>query len=160
MSIEHITKEIAEQFLEDEDSVELSEATAIDDDAADVLARHDGDLWLSSLTSVSDGAAGVLSKHKGDLYLSGLHGLTDASAKCLSDKPNIHLPQGILDEAGNPVKIKQFDVTQVLYGSKMERRIVRAFSQEAAEGDYFDSGELVDEFFDCDDARYESHEIA
>ena len=40
MSIERITKEIAEQFLEDEDSVNLSDARSIDDDAAEVLVQN------------------------------------------------------------------------------------------------------------------------
>ena len=34
-----LTKEIAEQFLADEDSVDLSEFTAIDDDAAEIIGR-------------------------------------------------------------------------------------------------------------------------
>lgn len=40
---------MAEQFLEDEDSVDLYEATLIDDAAFSVLAKHKGDLWLENL---------------------------------------------------------------------------------------------------------------
>jgi hypothetical protein len=37
-----LTKEIAEQFLEDDDSVDLSEFTAIEDAAAESLSKHEG----------------------------------------------------------------------------------------------------------------------
>ena len=36
-----LTKEIAEQFLADEDSVGLSEFTAIEDEAAESLSKYD-----------------------------------------------------------------------------------------------------------------------
>ena len=52
-----LTKEIAEQFLEDEDSVDLSEFTAIDDDAAEVLSGSEWMLELDGLTTLSDAAA-------------------------------------------------------------------------------------------------------
>jgi len=53
-----LTKEIAEQFLADEDSVDLSEFTELDDDAAESLGKHTGDyLYLDGLTSLSDAAA-------------------------------------------------------------------------------------------------------
>ena len=54
MSDENVlTKEIAEQFLADEDSVDLSEFTMIEDAAAESLNKHEGDLWLEGLTSLS-----------------------------------------------------------------------------------------------------------
>ena len=34
-----LTKEIAEQFIADEDSVDLSEFTAIEDDAAEIIGK-------------------------------------------------------------------------------------------------------------------------
>ncbi len=50
-----LTKELAKQFLEDEDSaVDLSEFTAIEDAAAKSLGKHEGVLYLSGLTSLSD----------------------------------------------------------------------------------------------------------
>ena len=53
-----LTKEIAEQFLADEDSVDLSEFTELDDDAAESLGKRTGDyLYLDGLTSLSDAAA-------------------------------------------------------------------------------------------------------
>ena len=80
-----LTKNIAKQFLEDEDSaVDLDEFTAIEDAAAKSLSNHEGRLDLSGLTSLSDAAAESLSKHKGYLVLKGLTSLSDAAAKSLS----------------------------------------------------------------------------
>ena len=45
-----LTKEIAEQYLADEDSVDLSEFTAIEDAAAESLSKHEEDLYLDDLT--------------------------------------------------------------------------------------------------------------
>jgi hypothetical protein len=73
-----LTKEVAEQFLADEDSVDLSEFTVIEDVAAESLSKHEGELYLSGL---SDAAAESLSKHEGEwLDLSGLTSLSDAAA--------------------------------------------------------------------------------
>jgi hypothetical protein len=82
-----LTKEIAEQFLADEDSVDLSEFTAIEDDAAERLSELEVfRLHLDGLTSLSDAAAESLSKHKGDyLELNGLTSLSDAAAESLSE---------------------------------------------------------------------------
>lgn len=44
------------QFLEDEDSVDLLEFKAIEDDAAEILSRHKGGLYRNSLTNLSDTA--------------------------------------------------------------------------------------------------------
>ena len=46
-----LTNEIAEQFLADEDSVDLSEFTSIEDDAAESLSKQKGNVDLSGLTS-------------------------------------------------------------------------------------------------------------
>ena len=88
-----LTKEIAEQFLADEESVDLSEFTSIADDAAVVLAKYkDCCLDLSGLTAMSDSAAeslscfGNASVEEGDceLHLGGLTNLSDSAAKSLS----------------------------------------------------------------------------
>ena len=78
-----LTQKIAEQFLADEDSVDLSEFTSIEDAAAQTLANHEGNLWLTGLTSLSDAAAESLAKHEGDLSLYGLTSLSDAAAESL-----------------------------------------------------------------------------
>jgi len=74
-----LTKKIAEQFLADEDSVDLMDFTAIEDDAAESLSKHEGYLYLGGLTELSDAAAESLSKHEGNVSLNGLTGLSDAS---------------------------------------------------------------------------------
>ena len=89
-----LTKEIAEQFLADPDSVDLSEFTAIEDEAAEVLSGYEESLYLSGVTILSDAAAESFSTHVGDLYFSGIHCLSDAAAQSLSKH------QGHLDLSG------------------------------------------------------------
>jgi hypothetical protein len=86
MSKEHIlTLEIAEQFLEDPDSISLDEYTSIQDAAAESLSKHQGELYLSGLTQLSDAAAESLSKCQCQyLMLGGLEELSDAAAESLS----------------------------------------------------------------------------
>jgi hypothetical protein len=89
-----LTKEIAEQFLENKRLAYFSEVfcgegyfskfTAIEDAAAESLSKHKGYLDLRGLTSLSDAAAKSLGKHKGDLALYGLTSLSDATAEILS----------------------------------------------------------------------------
>jgi len=56
-----LTKEIAEQFLADEYSVDLSEFTAIEDDAAEVLSSSlQGFMSLDGLTEIPDSIAKLL----------------------------------------------------------------------------------------------------
>jgi len=82
---QRLTKEIAEQFLADDDSVEMIEFTTISDAAAESLGKHEGRLWLIGLTSLSDAAAESLSKYRGEwLCLDGLASLSDAAAESLS----------------------------------------------------------------------------
>jgi TPR repeat protein len=83
-----LTKEIAEQFLADEDSVDLSEFTAIEDEAAEVLATLEAcALNLSGLTSLGEAAAAFLSKCDEDttLNLDGLSELSDQAIEYLAD---------------------------------------------------------------------------
>ena len=61
-----MTKEIAEQFLSDEGSVDLSDYTTMDDQAAEILNQLKKDyLHLNDLTSLSDAAVESLSKFRG-----------------------------------------------------------------------------------------------
>ena len=89
-----LTKEIAEQFLKNEKSVDLSEFTSVEDAAAkslvitDAAAQalaqyHRRNLCLDGLASLSDGAALALSQHKGNLELNGLTILSDGAAQAL-----------------------------------------------------------------------------
>ena len=109
-----LTVEIAEKFLADNDSVDLSLFTsvedaaaealakskaildfrglaAISDSAAEALAKHDGVLVLNGLTSLSDAQADALSKHEGELYLDGLTSLSDAQAEALAKHEGLSL---------------------------------------------------------------------
>ena len=80
-----LTKEIAEQFLADEDSVDLSEFTTIEEAAAESLSKHESwHLSLDGLTKLSDAAAESLSKFEGSqLSLEGVTELSDNAARSL-----------------------------------------------------------------------------
>ena len=88
-----ITREIAEQFLTDVDSVlpfrkdaaDLKNFTSLTDDAAEPLSSIKDNLDLSGLTEISVEAAISLAKHQGTrLDLSGLTEISDAVAESLS----------------------------------------------------------------------------
>ena len=78
-----LTKEIAEQFLADAKSVELSLFTTIEDAAAENLSKYKGRLYLNGLSEISDSAADSLSK-QGDLVL-GDPVLSDTAREILSE---------------------------------------------------------------------------
>ena len=79
-----LTKEIAEQFLADPWSVNLSDRTAIEDSAAEILSKCKVGLNLSGLTSLSDSAAERLSECGNYLWLDGIGCLSDSAAEILS----------------------------------------------------------------------------
>jgi hypothetical protein len=57
-----LTREIAEKFLKDNDSVDLEKFTSLEDDAAKVLAEHKGSLRLNGITTLAKAAASYLAK--------------------------------------------------------------------------------------------------
>ena len=73
----------AEVLIKYEGDLELDGLTSLSDAAAKSLSKHEGNLSLDGLTSLSDMTAGILSKHKGDLSLVGLTSLSDVAAKSL-----------------------------------------------------------------------------
>jgi hypothetical protein len=80
-----LTRKIAEQFLAEGNSVNLSDFSSMEDAASQVLAKHSEGLWLDGLASLSDNAAKALGKHKGeDLSLNGLTSLSDTATQALS----------------------------------------------------------------------------
>jgi hypothetical protein len=79
-----IDREVAQRFMKDEGSIDLSAASSIDEAAAVILSKFEGCLFLDGLTELSDVAAEALSKHKGDLGLNGLTELSNAAAEALS----------------------------------------------------------------------------
>ena len=82
-----LTKEIAGQFLADEDAVDLEEFTAIEADAAESLSKYPVDLDLSGLTELSDAAAESLSRHEGHLDID-LDELPESAAAILRKHPS------------------------------------------------------------------------
>ena len=106
-----ITKAIAAKWMKDSDSVDLAAFQQLDEDAAKVLAKHDGILELNGLTQISDGAAKAIASFKGflleinglsyvpetvarnlaktkaGLWLNGLKELSEETAKALSTHP-------------------------------------------------------------------------
>ncbi len=84
MAEKRLTKEIAEQFLADDESVDLNKFTELDDDAAERLSKDKGGLILYGLTSLSDAAAASLGNYDGEwLDLNGLTSLSFAAAESL-----------------------------------------------------------------------------
>jgi hypothetical protein len=82
-----LTREIAEQFLADEKSVSLSQFTAIEDHAAEVISKSECEDWLclERVEQLSDAAAESLCKFQGEcLNLNGLETISDAAAASLS----------------------------------------------------------------------------
>jgi hypothetical protein len=92
-----LTKLIAEQFLKDKDSVDLSGFTSIDDDAAEALGKSSESINLNGLTNLSDAAAIALGEGSGELELDGLASLSDAAAKGLG-KHKRYMSLGSLEE--------------------------------------------------------------
>ena len=92
-----ITKEIAEQFLADNESVHLPGYTKVADDAAEVLNQHTGTLSLDGLRSLSATTAAQLAKHVGTLSMTDLEDLsTEAAEKLIAHKGCIFLT-GLID---------------------------------------------------------------
>ena len=85
MSEKVITKAIAEEFLQDCENVDLDKFTSIENQAAEILAKHEGDLHLGGLTFLTNQATEALAKHKGVLTLSSERPyLTDKAAEALA----------------------------------------------------------------------------
>ncbi|MDC1309978.1 hypothetical protein N8X69_03145, partial [Opitutales bacterium] len=80
-----LTKEIAEQFLNNA-SIDLTKFIQLDEDAAASLAKcKEDDLFLSALTELSDAAAESLAKFNGAcLHLDGLTEISDAATESLA----------------------------------------------------------------------------
>ena len=79
-----LTKEIVGEFLKNADSIDLSDFISIEDDAAQILAQHKGDLRLKGLKSLNDAAAYSLAKHEGTLWLHSVTSLSDPAVEALA----------------------------------------------------------------------------
>jgi hypothetical protein len=80
----HLTTEIAEQFCDDEDSVDLNAFSEIDPEAARILVSSGADVHLNGLTSLTPEVARSLADCEADLSLNGLRDLGPNVAKALS----------------------------------------------------------------------------
>jgi hypothetical protein len=104
---ERITLDVARQFLDDSNSVDLSKYQLIDDEAAIILSENcnelfldglitlseaaanslaciDGNLSFASLKHLDDGVAHAFGRHQGELCLDGISSLSDKAAELLS----------------------------------------------------------------------------
>jgi len=83
--LKRLTLEVAQRFVDEPDSVDLTEYELLDDDAAEALSKLQGGcLYLFGPEELRDAAAESLSKHVVGLGLSGLKELSDAAAESLS----------------------------------------------------------------------------
>ena len=97
-----LTKEIAEQFMKEEDSVDLSLYSEFEDSAIEALSNYDGQLSLDALVKEvkeweylgsfnhgvrenGEALACLLSKHKGDLEFDMVLELSEEEAKALAN---------------------------------------------------------------------------
>ena len=96
MKAKVINRRVAQKVLTDYMAVDLDAYTAIDDDAAGILAACPFGLELRGLTELSDEAAMGLGRRKGgDLDLSGLKSLSVVAAKALAGTEGIILLGGL-----------------------------------------------------------------
>lgn len=80
-----LTRKIAEQFLAESNSVNLSDFSSMEDAAAHVLAEI-GPIALNGLTSLSPTVAKILARSGGLIELNGLTNLSDATAQAFAGK--------------------------------------------------------------------------
>lgn len=105
-----LTKAIAQQFLNDEESVDLSEFSSLDEEAIRCLSGSDRHLNLDGIVHLSAASAKALAGYRGSISLGGLTTLSDAIASELAQSigdrnlGNItHLPRHQADLfANNP----------------------------------------------------------
>jgi len=80
-----LTREDAERFVADPESVTLSTYTSVEDDAASLLCEHNGDLELDGVTSLNLSTARILAQFEGEtLSLCGLSEIPRDAAEILS----------------------------------------------------------------------------
>ena len=130
-----LTKDVAEQFLADEDSVDLNGFASIDDAAAEILNGYSGDLMLESMANLSVTAATFLAGHKnGDLWMDGITNLSVELATVLIQHPgrltfdgfqelSVELADALAARTGplalNGIVNMTTDVAEILGGSNM-----------------------------------------
>jgi hypothetical protein len=140
-----LTKEIAEQFLADEDSVDLSEFTTIEDEAAEVLASSQNKLNLFGLLSLSDQAAEHLAKHNptgagsflsayATLYLGG--GGDDDIEFTANGLSALSRYIGSVQIEFDPLEKQEdaeWDSALAVFNSRQDQRVFKEFTEEMEE---------------------------
>ena len=76
-----LTKKIAEQFIQDEQGIDLTEFTSIEPDAAETLSKQLDELHLGGIRALPAEVAAALGKHNGRLSLCGIKTLSMEAAK-------------------------------------------------------------------------------
>lgn len=137
-SLKRFTKSIAEKYIDDPASVDLSEFNLIDDDAAKVLSemQNEAELMFESVLEISDITAEVLSKHNGWVRLWNVDDLSVEAAKSFGCHHHRELQLGIKEldsKVANELKnhkgllfLKQItrisdDVAEIMSGYKGEQ---------------------------------------
>jgi sulfatase modifying factor 1 len=93
-----LTAAIAVRYLEDNNEIDLDDFQSITEEAAQVLALHDGDLYLNGLKDLSPASAKGLASHTEELSLSGLLTIHDAVAEALAQYAGSELALNGLNE--------------------------------------------------------------
>lgn len=156
-----LTKEIAENFLNDPDSVDLAAFIAVDDAAAEVLARYTKSLCLNNLESLSEEAARALASHSpsderyrlfdgATLDIGSYYGdvkLTPSALELLAMyQGKLSLGIDVEDKAGDA----SWASALATLASRQDQRLFRAFSELMEEGlarkDVSDSGAIESTF--------------
>lgn len=121
-----LAKEIAEQFLAESSSVNLSDFSSMEDAAAHVLADIEP-IALNGLTSLSPTVAEILARSGGLIELNGLTNLSDATAHAFAGKSGWLRLNGLtsLSDAVAP-SMAQFD-------GQIELKALTSLSDAAAQ---------------------------
>ncbi len=80
-----LTQSIAEQYLTDNDAINLCDYALIEDDAAECICKHSDVLKLNGLRCPSEESAKSLGKYEGSFYQNKLPNLSDPAASSLGN---------------------------------------------------------------------------
>jgi len=134
-----LTKGLAEHFLNDPESVDLSEFTSVDDAAAEVLAQYTKRLCLNQLESLSDVAAKAFACHSptveryrlfdsGTLDIGSHYGDVRMTPKALE---SLAVYQGKLSlgiDADDKAGYASWVNALALFSSRQDQRLFRPFT--------------------------------
>jgi serine/threonine protein kinase len=94
--LEPFTCDDIRRLVERRQPIRLDGLMTLPEKAADILAKHKGELYLDSLRTLSaEDAKKLTQDREGDLHLSGLQEMTDELAQCLTKKRGALVLDGI-----------------------------------------------------------------